>query len=1577
MNKFKKFLIGLIVAAGAACLCGAAACNKGNGSQAEEPEYYQLDLTGSGVDIVFEGELAQTDAEGNNFKFGGQVKEGVEVRFKVVKGDKYSGTPVIELNGERLTPDADSVYSFVMQENSAIAVKGLEALYTVKLPVIKEYTDPEGNTVIEERRIKFLDEKGEKELDEEVTLKGGEELKFKLWVSPYYADSYTVSCGFEELKPDDNGVYTLDVESDGEIDIEGLELQTSFANYENEPETYGDGTAANPYKISKPIDLYYLAVIINDEEGSYGGRFSGLYYELTADIDMKGEQLFVIGNDATALSAFSGSFNGNGHTISNFRITNEAVNQETYEKAYLNYVGLFGYVVATINNKNEIIPPVIKNVNLKDYTVEAYSAVKTDSEEVNKGTMVGSLVGYAIGAEISGCNAVGGEITVINDGNQIVNMGGLVGRLQGAYGTTLSGSVAHGTFVRSSSADVYMEGTGSPRSAGGIVGHLISAAENAVAYIVNSYSKGAVNGGMHSGGIVGTLGGYSSVTNCYSSAQVGANNELAGVTVSDDYKGAYAGGIAGYAEENTVIAGCYAANYTSEAVNDLSAYSINGARFMSTGAYSGAHYQPDAKAADSAAVIEYNNATMVSGHPASVFTGLGWVEDEWSFAQSGELPAVKIPATDRTITVKLQQVGGSASQNSYQLGAIAPMSDWYKQTELNEYDVNSDGRSWGYFFNEELTDKVPFGFVPTKAETVIYAGYADYNEVAGTYYVEKTEYSNGAYITLDADGNAEIRSGGLYYKCNYSYSGAANGAKITIYRSCLAALSYGEDEINGSYFAYGGTAQDGKLSLSAYLTLVDATTSAETPMYVSETNELTAVKAAENFAYGEYKTASGKTYLFRKNGTGEMTDGNTKTEFTFVPADASFNIVFAASGATTGSQAAVTVVNGKADTIDSVAVSLLNEFKGSWKKNANSATVFTFDGLGYVSLNGGGAVQCVDAGNGAVGFEIGNVQYKASVADGNLVINGENYYLSDGFTGEWFMLGAKEQIQVIFGGVGTNGYGEATVSYSVGVSETYEAQYDVDGNNLRIYVGDRQFGDLAYDADSNSVGGMFYSLLYDEYRYVSFYIYDQFRGVWTGVSEDFDTVTFNGRSASVTDSGVSIRTAGNVTKRGTYVLTDAAHGTMTVDGVTYAISFDESTGLVAYSLAPEGGTPVEGQLGRRDGWYGVELFDGDIKYSFDGKSSVGGKVTVSDGSSLEYTLVNGEVTLGENALTPNATGFGWNGKTLAFKSGFTGDWLVSGTDGLLTIGEVSGYKIAEVSFTGGSNYQFAYDPAARTLTLTEGETKTIIKLKNDYEMSITRTSPEGNGNYNCVKSGRADEWKGVYTAEDGSSWKFDGLGRCVYGSGTAYFTPASGEAVKYTYKINEIGVPFITAENKVAFVEVGAGEKGYSKDGGATAYKTVAVDAYYGRAVFTDVSSVRTSYFFDGVGTLWAKGDSGYTKAYSYEPVTNLRTELIGADGVRYNGEMSEVGINIKLTVTEQVKATANGVTYSFGVNTLWTVNADGSYTKAYKYTVISEKNGEYELTDGDGKKFTAKLTKGDDGNTLTIAPKAETSKQA
>jgi len=147
------------------------------------------------------------------------------------------------------------------------------------------------------------------------------------------------------------------------LSIPALAEETAFAG--------GSGTADAPWQIASVDQLAYLPATVND--GSKSG-YMGAYFVLTADLDMTGVDWRPIGNmndmeNRTTL--FLGSFDGQGHTVSNLTYKNDQ---------FIVGAGLFGISVGEI-----------KNVNIENAAVHC----------TNAGAMaIGSLVGYSIGNRI-------------------------------------------------------------------------------------------------------------------------------------------------------------------------------------------------------------------------------------------------------------------------------------------------------------------------------------------------------------------------------------------------------------------------------------------------------------------------------------------------------------------------------------------------------------------------------------------------------------------------------------------------------------------------------------------------------------------------------------------------------------------------------------------------------------------------------------------------------------------------------------------------------------------------------------------------------------------------------------------------------------------------------------------------------------------------------------------------------------------------------------------------------------------------------------------------------------------------
>ena len=260
-------------------------------------------------------------------------------------------------------------------------------------------------------------------------------------------------------------------------------------------------------------------------------------YILVDDIDLNGNEWTPIG---TSYSAFNGIFNGNGYSISNFKITKA---QE--------YVGFFAKNSGTI-----------KNLTLNNFTIEISSDIDID---------VGGLVGYDYKGTISNCCANGkisvnsykvsagilvgnamnstiknsysdGEVSVFStDYNYVGGFAGWGGNVEisNCYSTASVSATSESNANRASSYT------------GGFIGGTSGAAEATDSTISNCYSTGNVistanskteSSSAYAGGFVGTGGGI--FNNCYASGTVQAT----ATSESNSTVFAYAGGFAGTSE---------------------------------------------------------------------------------------------------------------------------------------------------------------------------------------------------------------------------------------------------------------------------------------------------------------------------------------------------------------------------------------------------------------------------------------------------------------------------------------------------------------------------------------------------------------------------------------------------------------------------------------------------------------------------------------------------------------------------------------------------------------------------------------------------------------------------------------------------------------------------------------------------------------------------------------------------------------------------------------------------------------------------------------------------------------------
>jgi hypothetical protein len=273
-------------------------------------------------------------------------------------------------------------------------------------------------------------------------------------------------------------------------------------SYTVPPYSGGSGEPNDPYLISTAEDM--------NEIGTNPDHW-GKCFLLTDNIDMNGysgTQFNIIGPNS--MTPFSGVFDGNGHTISNFTYSTDG-----------NDVGIFAYVAgdAAIKDLGIIAPNIDGGDRVGSLVARHYGTIINcyiEGGVVSGGTSVGGLVGSSLG-EVSRCYSTA---TVIGQD--------CVGCLAGvtADPATLGGK----PFGRGKITDCYSRGEVSGDiGVGGLVGWnyvFPGGWGNSVpAKITNCYAAGAVSGNSYVGGLIGNNNGdvNNSFWDVNSSGQAGSD----------------------------------------------------------------------------------------------------------------------------------------------------------------------------------------------------------------------------------------------------------------------------------------------------------------------------------------------------------------------------------------------------------------------------------------------------------------------------------------------------------------------------------------------------------------------------------------------------------------------------------------------------------------------------------------------------------------------------------------------------------------------------------------------------------------------------------------------------------------------------------------------------------------------------------------------------------------------------------------------------------------------------------------------------------------------------------------------
>lgn len=261
----------------------------------------------------------------------------------------------------------------------------------------------------------------------------------------------------------------------------------------------GSGTESDPYQIGTAAGLKWFRDKVNNAKTKEETKICAV---LTANIDLKNEEWTPIGigngtenNGATIDFPYSGTFDGNGHTISGLNVNYRNKNG-----------GLFCYVMnATIKNLT-----VAGSVTHSSGDGVAYGGIVgcADSSTIenctNRCTVTGNwyaggIVGWSTDSDIIGCANFGNISSPFFSG-------GICGKIGGQ-------NDAAG--IDATIRDCYNVGMVSGNYAGGITGQ--SDSEHIDILIANCYNVGSLHGSDGTSEIIGDLFGPTCTTidNCY------------------------------------------------------------------------------------------------------------------------------------------------------------------------------------------------------------------------------------------------------------------------------------------------------------------------------------------------------------------------------------------------------------------------------------------------------------------------------------------------------------------------------------------------------------------------------------------------------------------------------------------------------------------------------------------------------------------------------------------------------------------------------------------------------------------------------------------------------------------------------------------------------------------------------------------------------------------------------------------------------------------------------------------------------------------------------------------------------
>jgi len=402
-------------------------------------------------------------------------------------------------------------------------------------------------------------------------------------------------------------------------------LAVPFAHAQTALQPGGSGTSQDPYRIANLSNLYWIS------STSLGGNdFAGKFFVQTADIDASSTVQWFSSTGWKPIGwlnengsyPFSGSYDGQGHSISGLTIRRDREDQALFG-------ALFNAVVQNVNLKNVVIQGGLNSAN----AFTAGLAAELFGATVQHCSVSGSVRGF---------DNVGGLIGIVNDpltfGGTTVNSvadchSSATVTVDNSFGGGLIGQVAdNAATITQSSATGSVEGTVKTVAQGQYTtgfGGLIGLNDGGT--LTRSFATGHVYGFNQGGGLVGDNRG--NISNCYAT----------GLVEGSVYDGRDHGGLIGY--NKSTVSNSFAIGGTNGAINFQGGLvGLNGVASSWNGTVnSSCFWNSTVKAAGLGAQSSTTGFSGVGKTTAQLQTAStfsGWSTAYWSFAD-GRYPVLK------------------------------------------------------------------------------------------------------------------------------------------------------------------------------------------------------------------------------------------------------------------------------------------------------------------------------------------------------------------------------------------------------------------------------------------------------------------------------------------------------------------------------------------------------------------------------------------------------------------------------------------------------------------------------------------------------------------------------------------------------------------------------------------------------------------------------------------------------------------------------------------------------------------------------------------------------------------------